>query len=211
MSDTLSPNTQAILLLTAPLIVGRAASSERPLTAGDYNRLAVHLRDTKRQPADFLTAHADDVIRECKSLIDETRVKRLLGRGFLLSQAVEHWHSRAIWVISRADAAYPRRLKARLGGAAPAVLYGCGNVLLLETGGLAVVGSRKVDESLIAYTEAIDPPPLSRTPQKARECARSDPWRKRSEGRLRRNSRSRRSGCAGLAIAVSGRWREISI
>jgi predicted Rossmann fold nucleotide-binding protein DprA/Smf involved in DNA uptake len=155
MSDALSPNTQAILLLTAPLIVGRAASSERPLTAGDYSRLAVHLRDTKRQPADFLTAEAENVIRDCKGVVDETRIRRLLGRGFLLSQALERWYSRAIWVISRADDTYPRRLKARLGGAAPAVLYGCGNVQLLETGGLAILGSRKVDESLIAYTEAI--------------------------------------------------------
>jgi predicted Rossmann fold nucleotide-binding protein DprA/Smf involved in DNA uptake len=155
MSPTLSPNTQAILLLTAPLIVGRAGSAESPLTAGDYSRLAAHLRDLKRQPSDLLAPHADDVIHDCQALVDGTRMKRLLGRGFLLSQALERWHSRAIWVISRADPSYPRRLKARLAGAAPAVLYGCGSVELLETGGLAVVGSRNVNEALIAYTEAI--------------------------------------------------------
>ena len=38
---------------------------------------------------------------------------------------------------------------------APAVLYGCGDIGLLDTGGLAVVGSRHVDEVLIDYTVAV--------------------------------------------------------
>jgi DNA processing protein len=78
-----------------------------------------------------------------------------LGRGFLLSQVIERWQARAIWVVSRADAEYPRRLKARLREDAPAVLYGCGDMALLESGGLAVVGSRHVDDSLIDYTMAV--------------------------------------------------------
>ena len=49
----------------------------------------------------------------------------------------------------------PRRLKARLREDAPAVLYGCGDIGLLETGGLAVVGSRHVDDALIDYTMAV--------------------------------------------------------
>jgi predicted Rossmann fold nucleotide-binding protein DprA/Smf involved in DNA uptake len=38
---------------------------------------------------------------------------------------------------------------------APAVLYGCGDISLLETGGLAVVGSRDVEDTLIEYTMAV--------------------------------------------------------
>jgi predicted Rossmann fold nucleotide-binding protein DprA/Smf involved in DNA uptake len=79
----------------------------------------------------------------------------LLGRGFLLSQVIERWQARAIWVVSRADAEYPRRLKVRLREDAPAVIYGCGDMALLESGGLAVVGSRHVDDSLIDYTMAV--------------------------------------------------------
>ena len=79
----------------------------------------------------------------------------MLGRGFLLSQAIERWHSRAIWIVSRADQNYPGRLKSRLKDDAPAVIYGCGEPDLLETGGLAVVGSRQVDDSLIEYTMAV--------------------------------------------------------
>ena len=68
---------------------------------------------------------------------------------------MDHWNARAIWAISRADASYPRRLKSRLKEDAPPVLYGCGDAALLETGGLAVVGSRHVDDELISYTENV--------------------------------------------------------
>jgi len=155
MTPTLSSNTQAILLLTAPLIAGRGTSSSELLSPGEYKRLARHLREIQRQPADLVSPDAATLLRACQPVIDEARLQRLLGRGFLLSQVVERWQARAIWVVSRADAEYPRRLKARLREDAPAVIYGCGEVGLLESGGLAVVGSRHVDDSLIDYTMAV--------------------------------------------------------
>ncbi|MGQ3002530.1 MAG: DNA-processing protein DprA [Hydrogenophaga sp.] len=155
MTPDLSPNTQAILLLTAPLIAGRGTSSSDLLSPGEYKRLARHLREIKRQPADLVLPDAADLMRACQPVIDEARLQRLLGRGFLLSQVIERWQARAIWVVSRADAEYPRRLKVRLREDAPAVIYGCGDMALLESGGLAVVGSRHVDDSLIDYTMAV--------------------------------------------------------
>jgi predicted Rossmann fold nucleotide-binding protein DprA/Smf involved in DNA uptake len=155
MNMSLSPNTQAILLLTAPLIAGRAEPSSDLLTPGEYKRLARFLRDKQRQPADLLAPDARELLAECQQLIDSDRLKRLLARGFLLSQAVDRWQTRAIWVVSRADADYPKRLKARLKDDAPAVLYGCGDAAILDTGGLAVVGSRHVDDALVEYTEGI--------------------------------------------------------
>src|SRR5882724_2143879 len=155
MTRTLSPNTQAILLLTAPLIVGRSEASPDLLTSGEYRRVAHHLHEVQRQPADLLSPEADELLRGCQPVIEESRLKRLLARGFLLSQAVEHWQTRVIWVVSRADAEYPRRLKARLKNDTPPVLYGCGDAAILDTGGLAVVGSRHVDDALIEFTEDI--------------------------------------------------------
>ncbi len=152
MNSALSPNTQAILLLTAPLIAGKVTVSTELLNLSEYKRLARHLRDLQRQPADFLSPESAELLSACTSVIDEMRLRRLLDRGFLLSQVVEHWQTRAIWVVSRADVEYPRRLKTRLREDAPAVIYGCGDRSLLETGGLAVVGSRHVDETILDYT-----------------------------------------------------------
>ena len=156
MSGSLSPNTQAILLLTAPLLIaGRGEPSSEVLTPGEYKRLARFLRDRQRQPADLLAPDARELLAESRTLVDNGRLERLLARGFLLAQAVERWQARAIWVVSRADAEYPRRLKARLKEEAPPVLYGCGDAALLETGGLAVVGSRDVDDALLEYAEGV--------------------------------------------------------
>ncbi len=152
MTPSLSPNTQAILLLTAPLLAGRSTLSPDLLSPGEYKRLARHLREMQRQPADLLSPDAASLLRACQPVVEEGRLQRLLGRGFLLSQVYEHWQARALWVVSRADADYPQRLKTRLREDAPAVLYGCGNISFLETGGLAVVGSRYVDDLLIGYT-----------------------------------------------------------
>ena len=155
MTPALSPNTQAILLLTAPLIAGRNTPPSELLLPGEYKRLARHLREIQHQPADLLLPDATELLRACQPVIDESRLQKLLGRGFLLSQVIERWQARALWVVSRADAEYPRRLKVRLREDAPAVLYGCGDIRLLETGGLAVVGSRHVDDALIDYTLSI--------------------------------------------------------
>ncbi|QCI62965.1 DNA-processing protein DprA [Phreatobacter stygius] len=155
MTQALSPNAQAILLLTAPLIAGRSRAAPELLSAGEYKRLARHLWEMKRQPADLLSLDAADLIGACQPVIDPARLQDLLARGFLLSQVFERWQTRAIWVASRADAHYPRRLKTRLREDAPAVLYGCGDISLLDTGGLAVVGSRNVNDELIGYTASV--------------------------------------------------------
>jgi predicted Rossmann fold nucleotide-binding protein DprA/Smf involved in DNA uptake len=155
MMPPLSPNTQAILLLTAPLIAGRGASSSDLLSPGEYKRLARHLREIQSQPADLLSPDAASFLRACEPVVDEARLQRLLARGFLLGQVIERWQARAIWVVSRADAEYPRRLKTRLREDAPAVIYGCGDMTLLDSGGLAVIGSRDVGDSLIDYTMSV--------------------------------------------------------
>lgn len=152
MIPALSINSQAILLLTAPLVAGRSDPSADLLSLGEYNRLAKRLRDTKRQPADLIGTNTAAVLDDCRELFASDRLERLLARGFLLSQAVDRWHARAIWVISRADPEFPRRLKSKLKEDAPPLLYGCGDLGLLDAGGLAVVGSRDVSDELLTYT-----------------------------------------------------------
>ena len=155
MIEPLTPNTQAILLLTAPLIAGRGENSRDLLSLGEYNRLALILRQKQKQPADLVAPDAQELIELCAQPFGRARLDALLGRGFLLSQAVERWNARAIWVTSRADSRYPKRLKARLKEDAPPLLYGCGDITLLEKGGLAVVGSRHVNDELVFFTENV--------------------------------------------------------
>ena len=158
MNAERSSNTKAVLLLTAPLLAGRrkgVSGSVKPLSASEYDRLARHIHECGRQPADLLGPEAGAVLIESLPGFDKQRISQLLERGFLLSQTIDYWQTRAIWVISRADPDYPERFKRRLGGSAPPVLYGCGDATLLGNGGLAVVGSRKADNELMEYAESI--------------------------------------------------------
>lgn len=155
MIEPLTLNTQAILLLTAPLIAGSGETTRDLLSLGEYNRLVRVLREKQKQPADLIAPDAQELIEVCSKPFGRERLNALLGRGFLLSQAVERWSARAIWVISRADSRYPKPLKARLKEDAPPLLYGCGDIALLDHGGLAVVGSRHVDEELVGFTENV--------------------------------------------------------
>ncbi len=156
MTSMLSLNTQAILLLTAPLIVGRNSTSAELLTPGEYKLLASHLyKQLSKEPADLLSEDSKGILRDLPPKLDGERLQRLLDRGFALGQAIDRWQARSIWVVSRADQNYPQRLKDRLKDDRPAILYGCGDLRILDKGGLAVVGSRDVDSSLIEYTQGI--------------------------------------------------------
>jgi len=153
---SISPNTQAILLLTAPLINGhRSKDAPKTLSQGQYRKVAKFLHERALSPSDFLLQDSNSLVDECQSSIEIPPLFPLLGRGFQLSQALERWSQRSIWVLSRADADYPQRLRKRLGDLAPPVLYGCGNPDLLNRGGLAVVGSRNISDEIIRFTNDV--------------------------------------------------------
>ena len=107
MTTPLTSNTQAILLLTAPLLAGRGDLSAKLFSLGEYNKLARLLREKQKQPADLIGADAGEVIGICAKHFGNERLAALLGRGFLLSQALERWSARSVWVISRADRPIP--------------------------------------------------------------------------------------------------------
>jgi predicted Rossmann fold nucleotide-binding protein DprA/Smf involved in DNA uptake len=152
-----SANTQAVLLLTSPLLQegGRAASKEPVLSAAEYAQLVACLQQERVQPADLINGSRDTLLTTLSASFAADRLNRLLSRGFQLSQAVEHWANRSITVIGRADANYPRRFKQRLKRAAPPLLYACGNLELLHAPALAVVGSRNTPEALLRQAEAV--------------------------------------------------------
>lgn len=152
-----SANTQAVLLLTSPLLqeAGRAACKEPVLSEAEYAQLAARLQQEQVQPADLINGSRDTLLSTLSASFAAERLNRLLSRGFQLSQAVEHWANRSISVVGRADAAYPRRFKQRLKRAAPPLLYACGNIELLNGPALAVVGSRSTPEPLLREAEAV--------------------------------------------------------
>ncbi|MBK9712573.1 MAG: DNA-protecting protein DprA [Kouleothrix sp.] len=151
----LTPDTQAILLLTGSLgqIRGRDV---QPLSPIEYHQLAQLLHRHQLRPADLLGGDGLASLRDVEPLqFDSDRIARLLSRGAALGLTVETWTNRGVWVISRSDPQYPQRLRNRLGKTAPPILYGVGNQELLDAGGLAIVGSREIDDVAVTFTRTL--------------------------------------------------------
>ncbi|WP_071187787.1 DNA-processing protein DprA [Trichormus sp. NMC-1] len=155
LNHVLAPDTQAILLLCASFGQNRQIEP-LPLTLGEYNLLADWLRENQMRPADLLETTAKSQLQKItNNKLNPDRLLALLQRGAMLSFAVEKWTSRGLWILGRSDAKYPKRFKQILKHSAPAIIYGVGNAELLSLGGLAIVGSRDVDEDIIHYTRKV--------------------------------------------------------
>ncbi|HRQ74810.1 MAG TPA: DNA-processing protein DprA [Phycisphaerales bacterium] len=144
--------TQAILLLTAHL--QKDSQDEfRPLTASEWSRFAGWLNEHGKRPEELLEV-GDPVSLlhgwEDRSVTHE-RLLGLLGRSAALGVALEKWERAGLWVVARSHADYPSKLKKRLGQDSPAVLIGYGNLRILNTPGVAVVGSREASEDDLRF------------------------------------------------------------
>jgi len=117
------------------LLCGRFGQATKdgtsPLTPAEYAELAQWLLHQGLRPADLLAPQSSAVLAQAP--LDAGRLGTLLARGAALV----------------------------LGRQAPPLLYGAGNVALLDRGGLAVVGSRDTTEEALRFTRDV-----------GQECAR---------------------------------------
>lgn len=152
----ISEQSQAVLLLTAWL--GKPTAGEaKPLTPTEWGRFALWLNEKSLTPAGLLNSRNIPAFLDgwVDRSIGPDRISGLLDRSMALGIVLERWQRAGLWVMSRSDPDYPQRLKKRLRFDAPPALYGCGNRQLLAAGGIAVVGSRAVDDADLAFTTRI--------------------------------------------------------
>ncbi|PCJ19754.1 MAG: DNA processing protein DprA [Gammaproteobacteria bacterium] len=151
----LSPTAQATLLLTS--YFSKASNeSAKPLTNAEWGRFALWLKDKAITPAELLVSEPEPLLTGWHdSRVSVDRILQLLNRGHSLAIAVEKWQRAGLWVVTRSDPEYPKRLKSRLKTGSPPVLFGCGNKNLLNAGGLAVIGSRNASEGDLSFTNQV--------------------------------------------------------
>ena len=155
VEGSLSSTAQATLLLTSYF---SKASSEtaKPLTNTEWGRFALWLKEKSTTPADLLVTDPKALLQGWHDTrISAERIIELLNRGHSLALAMEKWQRAGLWVVTRSDPEYPRRLKQRLKTDSPPVLFGCGNKALLNAGGLAVIGSRNASETDLTFTDQV--------------------------------------------------------
>lgn len=144
---TQSLDTQTILLLCSHL--GLSSNSDvTPLTLKDWNSLAKKLLGLSLRPESLLGRSVED-LQNLLSLSQKEaeRLARLLERSGTLAIELEQLSSFGISVLTRADPEYPARYRQRLKDSAPTVLFYSGDKALLGQPGIAVVGSRHLDDA----------------------------------------------------------------
>ncbi|MCY3818736.1 MAG: DNA-processing protein DprA [Gammaproteobacteria bacterium] len=148
----MTPRAQAVMLLTVSL----GKSDADPLTPVEWGEFAHWLRESGRSPEDLLRGDLSDLPRDCgHPRVTAERLQALLNRGAALALRLDRWQGAGLWVLTRSDSGYPRRLKQRLRRRAPAVLFGCGDEKLFNGNGIAVVGSRNATPDDIRFAEDI--------------------------------------------------------
>lgn len=153
--QALSVDTEVVLLLCGRF-GGERQEPYQPLSAREYGEFAKWLNVRGLRPADLMSDAGIaqlQAVHEAK--LERKRFDFLLGRGTAMALALERWSRGGLWVISRGDAEFPKRLKRHLKHAAPPLLYGAGNKGLLDMGGLAIIGSRDTTEAALDFTREV--------------------------------------------------------
>jgi predicted Rossmann fold nucleotide-binding protein DprA/Smf involved in DNA uptake len=128
----------AALALTSRLV----DSTAKPLSAREFWALRRRI-----EPSSLRGMAAAGIAAELAvDAEDGERIAMLFDRGAGLAIALERLGHSGVWTMTCVDDHYPDRLRRRLGDDAPAVLHGVGDVGLLATDGVGVVGSRDVTE-----------------------------------------------------------------
>ena len=151
-----SENTQAVLLLST--FFSKPKKGEfRPLTTIEYGRFARWLHEFNYTPSALFHQFDEIAIKwkDPKGKITAERLANILGRKAAMGLALEKWQRTGVWVITRQDSEYPQLLKKQLRHNSPPVFFGIGNKALLQKGGLAVIGSRGIDDIDEKFTESI--------------------------------------------------------
>ncbi len=152
---TLSLDSQALILLCSHLGLS-AAPDYAPLTLKDWNPLAKKLFSISKRPSALLDQNKEELMDILDITEEEAeRYENLLQRSGTVAIELERLKSLGIEVLTRADEDYPARYKERLKESAPTILFYAGEKALLGQPGVAVVGSRHLDEAGQACAEFV--------------------------------------------------------
>ena len=132
-----------------------AAEDVQPLETQEWNELAGMLRQQELRPGYLLDFERKDFIEQLGFPEEKAdRFMRLIDRSGSLQFALSEYANRGIYIITRADEAYPSQLKHKLKPAqVPPLFYYAGDLSLLEKKAVGYVGSRDVAEEDVIFTQ----------------------------------------------------------
>ena len=141
---------RGFLLLTS----GLGVPDRKPLTVAQFRTLARRMQTAER-PAETRELTLEDVVACGYDRTMADRIVRLLEDGFILDKYLLRGKKQNCVPISRVSRQYPLAVRKRLGLDAPGCLWTKGDVALLQTQKIALVGSRDLAEENKAFAEKV--------------------------------------------------------
>jgi DNA processing protein len=142
----MKPSSDSLVLLLLCSQLGLEDNSVKPLTLREWNLLARKLQAASLRPLDLFAVLTGDLSLKLSSE-ERTRIATLLHRVEELEYLLNRLAAFGIFPLTRADSDYPQRYRQRLKESAPTVLFYAGEKALLGQPGIAVVGSRHLDDA----------------------------------------------------------------
>ncbi len=157
-APALSDDARVIALLCSSVAAARGEVA-KPLGPAAWARVAARLAEAGESAGMLLGLAAKGRPAVAAFLdglgLDLDAVVRQLGRSAQLAFELDRLDARGIALRTVADDAYPARLRDRLAAKAPPVLFTAGDASILDDGGVAIVGSRDVDDAGTAFAAAV--------------------------------------------------------
>ena len=148
----MNDRSTAIAVLCSHLCAGEGIA---PLEPKEYSAFAALLRSRQMDPETILRFGKQDFMQ----LLDMTeeqaeRFLRLLDRSASLSFEISKYESMGISILTRADAAYPKKLKEKLANACPPLFYAAGDPAIAARSAIGFVGSRSIGDNDILFVQS---------------------------------------------------------
>ncbi len=144
-------NAEAITIFCSRLC---AAEGVKPLEPKEWGDLAGRLMEKELQPEYLLDFERKDFTEQLGATEEEAeRYARLLDRSGSLRFELSKYEDMGIFVMTRADAEYPKMLKKKLGNGCPPLFYYAGDPALLDKPAVGYVGSRNVEPADLEFTK----------------------------------------------------------
>lgn len=153
----LNDDNQAVLLMCSTVGASETSGSVRPLSAREWHELSRKISaSTLAAPGGLLGLGVLELAAQLEiPTADAERIHHLLEDTDSIAIEVERLTGLGITSVTCVDDDYPSRLTESLKHLAPPVLFVAGELALLNRGGVAVVGSRSVDERGKTFAEEI--------------------------------------------------------